>query len=181
VSGNNGAAHGALSNLVKGRLGAVRRGCWTVEKLLVGRVIVEINAVPPGASRVFLPSGMTVSSRALNLLAQALRRRRRELRTRWRRLNAGRQALLVIAYLGKNETYTDLATGFAVGVSTACRYIREALDLLAAMATTLDQAMAVAAGKAYVILDGSLLRIDRVAMASGADRATTPASTSATG
>ena len=38
------------------------------------------------------------------------------------------------------------------------------------MAPTLNQAMAVAAGKAYVIIDGSLLGIDRVAMASGNDR-----------
>jgi hypothetical protein len=114
---------------------------------------------------------MTVSSRALNLLAQALRRRRLELGTRWRRLDAGRQALLVVAHLRKNETYADLATGFAVGVSTAYRYIREALELLAAMAPTVDQAVAVAAGKTYVILDGSLLRIDRVAMAAGGDRA----------
>jgi hypothetical protein len=117
------------------------------------------------------PSGMTVSSRALNLLAQALRRRRRELGTRWRRLDAGRQALLVVAHLRKNETYADLATGFAIGVSTTYRYIREGVMLLAAMAPTLEQAVAVATGKAYVILDGSLLRIDRVAMASGADRA----------
>jgi hypothetical protein len=82
---------------------------------------------------------MSVSSRALNVLAEALRRRRRELGTRWRRLDAGRQALLVIAHLRKNETYTDLAMGFAVGVSTAYRYIREGLALLAAMAPTLDQ------------------------------------------
>jgi hypothetical protein len=41
------------------------------------------------------PSGMSVSSRGLQLLADALRRRRGELRTRWRRLTSGRQALLV--------------------------------------------------------------------------------------
>jgi len=116
------------------------------------------------------PSGMTVSNRALRLLADALRARRRELRTRWRRLTAGRQALLVVAHLRKNETYADLATGFAVGRSTVYRYIDEGLTLLAAMAPTLKEAIAVAAGRAYVILDGSLLRIDRVAMASGNDR-----------
>ena len=116
------------------------------------------------------PSGMTVSSRALQLLADALRRRRGELRTRWRRLDAGRQALLVVAYLRKGETYTDLACGFAVGVSTAYRYVREGLTLLAALAPTRAQAIDVARGKAYVILDGSLLRIDRVAMASRGDR-----------
>src|SRR3954452_11714720 len=41
------------------------------------------------------PSGMTVSTRALGMLAHALRRRRRERATRWRKLSAGRKALLV--------------------------------------------------------------------------------------
>ena len=64
----------------------------------------------------------------------------------------------------------DLACGFGVGVRTVYRYVREGLTLLAALAPTLAQAIDVARGKAYVILDGSLLRIDRVAMASGGDR-----------
>ena len=50
------------------------------------------------------------------------------------------------------------------------RYVREALELLAAMAPTLEQAIAVAARKAFVILDGTLLPIDRVGMAAGYDR-----------
>ena len=115
-------------------------------------------------------SGMAVSNRALQLLAGALRRRRGELRTPWRRLDAGRQALLVVAYLRKGETYADLAGGFAAGVTTVYRYVREGLTLLAALAPTLAQAIDVARGKAYVILDGSLLRIGRVAMAWRGDR-----------
>jgi hypothetical protein len=75
-----------------------------------------------------------------------------------------------VAYLRKRETYADLAGGFAVGTTTVFRYIREALDQLAAMAPTLAQAIEVARGKAYVILDGTLLRIDRVGMAGGRDR-----------
>jgi hypothetical protein len=55
-------------------------------------------------------------------------------------------------------------------VTTAYRYLREALDVLATLAPTLAQALSVAAGKAYVVLDGTLLRIDRVAMASKNDR-----------
>ena len=82
----------------------------------------------------------------------------------------GRQALLVVAYLRKGETYADLACGFAIGTSTVYRYLREALDLLAAMAPTLDEAIEVARGKAYVTLDGTLLRIDRVGMSGGRDR-----------
>ncbi len=116
------------------------------------------------------PAAMTVSTRALIMLADALRQRRTQLRTRWRRLDAGQQALLVLAHLRKGETYTDLACGFAIGTSTVYRYLREALELLAAMAPTLAEAIEVARGKAYVILDGTLLRIDRVGMTGGQDR-----------
>jgi len=61
------------------------------------------------------PSGMSVSSRALSMLADALRRRRNQRATRWRKLTPGRQALLVVAYLRKGETYADLACGFSIG------------------------------------------------------------------
>ena len=106
--------------------------------------------------------------------------------------DADAQALLVVAHLScgatsstaathTGETYRDLATGFGTGTTTAYRYLREALELLAAMAPSLQQAIEVARGKAYVILDGTLLRIDRVARSSGRDRPSTPASTSAAG
>nr|WP_060711707.1 IS5 family transposase [Pseudonocardia sp. HH130629-09] len=79
------------------------------------------------------PSGMTVSSRALHVLSDALRAHRNQRATRWRKLTCGRQALLVVAHLRKGETYTDLACGFRVGTSTVYRYLREAIELLAAM------------------------------------------------
>ena len=91
------------------------------------------------------PSAMTVSTRALITLTDVLGRHRNQLGTRWRRLSAGRQALLVLAYLRKGETYTDLACGFEIGTSTVYRYLREAIGLLAAMAPTLADAIAVAA------------------------------------
>jgi hypothetical protein len=43
------------------------------------------------------PSGMSVSNRALIMLADLLRERRAILGTRWRRLAPGRQALLTLA------------------------------------------------------------------------------------
>jgi len=76
----------------------------------------------------------------------------------------------VVAHLRKGETYTDLARGFAVGTTTVYRYLREGIDVLAAMAPTLEQAITVAARKAFVTLDGTLLRIDRVGMTAGRDR-----------
>jgi hypothetical protein len=64
-----------------------------------------------------------------------------------------------------------LACGFQIGTSTVYRYGRVAISLRAAMASTLARAIEVACGKAFVILDGTLLRIDRIGMASGRDRA----------
>lgn len=87
------------------------------------------------------PSGMTMSSRAPNLLADLLRGRRAERGTRWRKLPVGRQALLVVAHLRKNDTYAELACGFGVGTSTVYRYVRGGLDLLTAKAPTLEQAI----------------------------------------
>jgi hypothetical protein len=77
---------------------------------------------------------------------------------------------MVLAHLRKGETYRDLAVGFGVGTTTAYRYLREALKVFAALAPTLQEAMKVAQRKAYVTVDGTLLRIDRVAMASKNDR-----------
>ena len=63
-----------------------------------------------------------------------------------------RQALLVLAYL-RNET-AQLAAGFGIGTSMVYRYISEAVDLLAALAPILDEAVR-----------GALLPIDRIAAA----------------
>ena len=116
------------------------------------------------------PAGFTMSNHTLTTLADALRARRSQVGTRWRRLSAGRQALLVLAHLRKGETYADLATGFDIGTTTVFRYVQEALEVLAALAPSLRDAVAVAVRKAFVILDGTLLRIDRVGMGSGRDR-----------
>lgn len=71
------------------------------------------------------------------------------------------------------------AIGFWIGTTTVLRYIREALDVLAARTLAFDDAIAVAARKAFVIIDGTLLSIDRVGMTSGQDRPFTPENTNA--
>lgn len=109
------------------------------------------------------PSGIDLSSRALQHLAGLLAGHRRQIGSRWRRLTCGRQALLVLAHLRCGDTYARLAAGFRVGIATVYRYIREAVDLMAALAPTLEQAMTAVRKKAYVILDGTVLPIDRIA------------------
>jgi hypothetical protein len=109
------------------------------------------------------PSGVDVSTSSLRYLSARLRARRQERGTRWRRVSAGRQALLVLAHLRCGHTYAQLAAGFGVGTTTAYRYIAEAIDVLAALAPTLAEAIKTASAKAYVMLDGTLLPIDRIA------------------
>ncbi|MEU4498134.1 transposase family protein [Streptomyces sp. NPDC023998] len=109
------------------------------------------------------PSGLDVSSSSLRFLSARLRERRRALGTRWRRLSAGRQALLTLAHLRNGHTYAQLAAGFGVATTTAYRYITEAIVLLADIAPTLAEAVRTASSKVFVILDGTLLPIDRIA------------------
>jgi hypothetical protein len=58
----------------------------------------------------------------------------------------GQQALLVLAYLRKGETFADLAAGFAIGMTTAWRYAEEAVGLLAGRAPKLRKAVRDAKG-----------------------------------
>jgi hypothetical protein len=67
------------------------------------------------------PATITLSTRTLNHLADLIRHQRRERRCRWRRLDPGRQALLVLAHLRNGDTYLRLAAGFGVATSTAWR------------------------------------------------------------
>lgn len=109
------------------------------------------------------PSGLDVSSSTLRFLSDQLRAHRRRIGCRWRRLRPGRQALLVLAHLRNGHPFAQLAAGFRIGLATAHRYVKEAVDLLAGLAPTLEQAIASAAGMPYVVLDGTLLPIDRIA------------------
>jgi DDE superfamily endonuclease len=78
----------------------------------------------------------------------------------------------VLAHLRNGETFAGLAAGFGVGTATAGRYARETITLLAARAPKLRDALAAAstAGHAFVVIDRTLIPIDRVA----ADRVSGP-------
>lgn len=109
------------------------------------------------------PSGLDLSSSHLRFLTARLRERRRAIGSRWRRLNAGRQALLALAHLRHGHPYAQLAAGFGIGTTTAYRYITEAVEVLAALAPSLAEAVRAASSKAFVLLDGTLLPTDRTA------------------
>jgi hypothetical protein len=106
-----------------------------------------------------------LSSRTVVFTAGVIRRHRVRIGSPWRKLNPTEQALLVLAYLRKGETFADLAAGFGIGTATAWRYVTETVALLAARSPKLRTALAAArkAGHAYIIIDGMLVPIDRVA------------------
>lgn len=111
------------------------------------------------------PSAMSLSSSTLRYLADLLRRHRRRIPSPWRRLSASRQALLVLAHLRNGDMYEQLACGFGVGVATVCRYIHEAVGLLARRAPSLQAALwrVCSSLSNYLVVDGTVIATDRLA------------------
>ena len=114
---------------------------------------------------LFYPAALPLSSRTVAFTAGVIRRHRARIGSPWRKLNPSEQALLVLAYLRKGETFADLAAGLGIGTATAWRYVTETVALLAARSPKLRTALSAArkAGHAYIIIDGTLVPIDRVA------------------
>jgi hypothetical protein len=74
---------------------------------------------------LFYRAALPLSRKTLTLVTGIIRRHRKVIGSRWRKLKPGQQALLVLAYLRKGETFTDLAAGFGVATATAWRYVGE--------------------------------------------------------
>lgn len=111
---------------------------------------------------LFYRACLDLSPQTRAFVADLIRGHRRRIGSRWRALPPGRQALLVLVHLRRNETFPALAAAFGVGVATAHRYVTEVIALLAEVAPDLRQAMRTARRMAYVILDGTLAGTDRL-------------------
>src|SRR6516162_8282722 len=124
------------------------------------------HPLPGGLLVLFYPAALPLSAQALTYAAGVIRRHRKKIGSAWRKLNPGRQALLVLAYMRQGDTFAELAAGFGIGTATAWRYVTETTALLAARAPKRRQALTGAkkAGDAYVVVDGTLIPIDRVAV-----------------
>jgi dienelactone hydrolase len=97
--------------------------------------------IPRGFCMLFYRAALPLSSRTLNYAAGVIRRHRVAIGSRRRKLNPGQEALLVLAYLRKGETFEHLAAGFGIGGTTAWRYVNETVELLAARAPKLRKAV----------------------------------------
>jgi hypothetical protein len=72
---------------------------------------------------LFYRAALPLSSRTLTFAAGVIRRHRASIGSCWRKLNPGKQALLVLVYLRKGETFDEIAARFEVGTATAWRYV----------------------------------------------------------
>ncbi|WP_411146728.1 hypothetical protein [Streptomyces sp. x-80] len=106
---------------------------------------------------------LPLSSATVNCVATLIRARRKKIRSRWRALNDGRIAVIVLAHLRNDEWLADLAGGAGVSASTVRRWVLEVTGLLAARSPRLDRALAKVAweGGCVVLLDGTLVRTRR--------------------
>ncbi|WP_435601825.1 IS5 family transposase [Streptomyces sp. YPW6] len=121
------------------------------------------TADSPGALLVPYPAMLDVPYELVEHVSWLIYARRRELNSPWRRLGCFKQALLVLAHLRKNETFAQLAAGFGVSTATAWRYVDETLDVLAAWAPGLHEALTGLGEGDHVIVDGTLIPTDRIA------------------
>ncbi|GGT47954.1 transposase family protein [Nonomuraea spiralis] len=114
---------------------------------------------------LFYRAAVDLSRRTLNYVAGLIRRHRKSIGSTWRLLNPGQQALLVLVYLRKGETFPELGAGFGISTATAWRYVEETVTLLSACSPKLGQALRRAKqdGLHYLVLDGTLIHIDRIA------------------
>ena len=92
-----------------------------------------------------------------------IRRHGRQIGSCWRKCSSGQQALLVLVHLLKRETFAELAAGFGISTATACRYVSEAVTLLAARTRKAARGLRAATKHAYVVLGGTLIPIGRLA------------------
>ena len=110
-----------------------------------------------------LPIGEHTAVRLAQLLAGEQRKRRT--RRGRRALGPWRQAVLVLRWLFDDTRMSQLARDNDIAVSTAYDYRDEAIAVLAARQPSLHGALlaAKAAGHTHVLLDGTLIRTDRIA------------------
>ena len=86
-------------------------------------------------------AALPLSQATLTFVSGLIRAHRSEIGSRWRALNPGQQALLVLVYLRKGEPFAEVVAGFGVSTTTCWRYVEETVELLARRAPKLQAAL----------------------------------------
>ncbi|WP_217130071.1 transposase family protein [Streptomyces sp. AC558_RSS880] len=116
-----------------------------------------------GTETVVYQSSLTLSTATLTFLGDLLRGHLKKIRSRWRKLPAGKIAAIVLAVLRHDQRLADMAGGNAISATTVRRWVLEVIGLLAARAERLDRALKKVTRKGghVVLIDGTLIRTRR--------------------
>src|SRR5512142_2623738 len=125
--------------------------------LPVGQQSTKTTA-QPGSPVADLCCQHPAATCSLTRLTTLINAHRRALGGRWQALPAHAQALMSLAHLRNGDTLARLAARFGVGLTTVWRRLTCSADAADGAAATHR-----AARLAYVIFDGTLIPIDRVA------------------
>ncbi|PNV36362.1 IS5/IS1182 family transposase [Streptomyces sp. DH-12] len=115
-----------------------------------------------GALSVPYRATLDVPHELVEHAAWLLYEHRRARNTRRRRLGCFHQALLTLVHLRKNETFSQLGTGFGTSQATARRYVDEALDVPVSWAPGPHEALTGLGEGDHVIVDGTMIPTDRI-------------------
>jgi hypothetical protein len=88
---------------------------------------------------LFYRAALPLSHQTLRFVSGLIRKHRRKLGSRWRRLDPGQQALLVLVHLRKGEPFAEVGAGFRVSATTCWRYVHETVELLATSTPAVDR------------------------------------------
>jgi hypothetical protein len=99
----------------------------------------------------------------ISWLENLIATRRSELGGAWRALTSYDQAVMVLVWMAKGDAFAQLGAHFGVSTDTAWRYVHEGIDVLAACAPDLADALRAAGEQRRLLLDGTLIRTWRCA------------------
>jgi hypothetical protein len=96
---------------------------WRIAKSLADEAIDQDPHPPPRGSGTFYPAALPLSRQTLDYTGGIIRRHRKQTGLCWRKLNAGQQALLVLAFVRRGDMFAELAAGLGISTATAWRYV----------------------------------------------------------
>ncbi|MGC4890206.1 transposase family protein [Micromonospora sp. DT227] len=117
--------------------------------------------LPAEGTALVYQARLPLSTQTLTIAGQALRRHRREVRSRWRKLPDLTCVLIVLAVLRKGERPADLAAAYRVSHHSVRRWVRQVVGVLARSAPRLDRVLAArrANEDPVLLLDGTCIPV----------------------
>jgi hypothetical protein len=127
------------------------------------RETTQNNMPAEGTDFAVYQCALPLSKQTITVVTEALRTHLKTIGSWWRKLPAGKIAVIVLAVLRHDQRLADLAGGNDVSPSTVRRWVWEVIGLLAARAPRLQRALnkISVCGGDVVLMDGTLVRTRR--------------------